>query len=132
MTTLRLDHLNMRVRSFEDTAAWYHSVFDFQVVERGVVDGRPWGVLKAGDAMLCVYESPDMPQPRREDRVLNHFAIAVNDREAWLARAKQLGLALGYGGEVRWDHSSAWYVRDPSGYEVEVAIWDDRPRFSAS
>ena len=28
-------------------------------------------------------------------------------------------------GAVAWPHATAWYVLDPTGYEIEVALWDD-------
>ena len=32
-------------------------------------------------------------------------------------------LELEYGGLVRMPHSDAWYVKDPTGYSIEVALW---------
>ena len=58
MTVTHLDHLNLTVRDFEETAAWYGRVFGFEVVEKETdAQGRPWGVLRAGDALLCIYEN---------------------------------------------------------------------------
>lgn len=34
------------------------------------------------------------------------------------------GVEVRYGGEVRWPHWSSWYVLDPMGYEIEVALWE--------
>ena len=52
MKATRLDHLNLTVRDFEETAAWYGRVFGFEVVERETDErGRLWGVLRAGDAL---------------------------------------------------------------------------------
>ncbi|MFI5403950.1 MAG: VOC family protein, partial [Planctomycetota bacterium] len=57
MTVTRLDHLNLTVRDFDETASWYGRVFGFEVVEKETdAQGRPWGVLRAGDALLCIYE----------------------------------------------------------------------------
>ena len=42
--------------------------------------------------------------------------------EETLAREQ---LELNWGGEISWPHSAAWYVSDPTGYEIEVALWND-------
>lgn len=124
----QLDHLNLSVRDFDETAAWYGRVFDFTIVEQGVQDGVTWGVLRAGDAMLCIYEHPSRPAPDRYDEArqhINHFGLRITDREAWEATIEREQLEVNYGGVVNWPHSTAWYVSDPTGYEIEVALWAD-------
>jgi len=137
MTVTHLDHLNLTVRDFEETAAWYGRVFGFEVVERETDEqGRPWGVLKAGDALLCIYEDPGLrfedSDERRKRGVhgVNHFGLRITDRAEWEATMAREGVVAEYGGAVRWPHSTAWYIQDPTGYGIEVALWDaGTPRF---
>jgi catechol 2,3-dioxygenase-like lactoylglutathione lyase family enzyme len=137
MTVTHLDHLNLTVRDFEETAAWYGRVFGFEVVERETdAHGRLWGVLRAGDALLCVYEHPEFRFEDNDERRgrhahgINHFGLRIADREAWEATMAREGITPDYGGPVSWPHSTAWYVADPTGYEIEVALWDEgAPRF---
>ncbi|MFQ5845650.1 MAG: VOC family protein [Planctomycetota bacterium] len=130
MRVSQLDHLNLTVRSFEETADWYGRVFGFRVVERGEDGGRPWGVLRGGDALLCIYEHPDLefvdPDARRTRRLhgINHFGLRITDREEWEATLDREQVEVRYGGAVDWPHSTAWYVTDPTGYEIEVALWE--------
>ncbi len=65
---------------------------------------------------------------------LDHINLSVTDFDQsidWYARIFDFELveeALQDG--VRWPHSLAWYVKDPTGYEIEVALWnDDEVRF---
>ncbi len=58
ITSAALDHLNLTVTRFEESAAWYQKLFGFRVVERGMEEEGPWGILRSGDSMLCIYESP--------------------------------------------------------------------------
>jgi RimJ/RimL family protein N-acetyltransferase len=58
LNSVELDHLNLTVANFKETAAWYERVFGFQVIEEGMEPDGPWGVLRSGDIMLCIYESP--------------------------------------------------------------------------
>jgi catechol 2,3-dioxygenase-like lactoylglutathione lyase family enzyme len=137
MSVTHLDHLNLTVRDFEETAAWYGRVFGFEIVEREIdAQGRPWGVLRAGDALLCIYEHPEFrfedndARRGRHAHGINHFGLRIADREAWEKTMEREGIVPAYGGPVSWPHSTAWYVEDPTGYEIEVALWDEKtPRF---
>jgi lactoylglutathione lyase len=131
MTVAHIDHLNLTVHDLDVTIAWYASTFGFEVVEDGVQDGTRWCVIRSGEAMLCLYEFGsrehlDRFQLRDAGRHgLNHFALRITDRDAWLRTVQEQGLELRYDGEVAWPHSSAWYLLDPTGYEIEVALWKD-------
>ena len=128
MRVKQLDHLNISVSVFDETADWYARVFGFEVVEDQVdADGIRWGVIRSGDAMLCIYEHPDLESVKPRTRGIhgiNHFALRITDREEWERILESEQLELNWGGEVRWPHSTAWYVSDPTGYEIEVALWD--------
>jgi catechol 2,3-dioxygenase-like lactoylglutathione lyase family enzyme len=136
MNVKHLDHLNLSVDSFDRTAAWYGRVFGFEVVEKGVYNGEPWGVLKGGDAMLCVYQHAGLRAPDAEEiqkagfHRVAHFGLRITDRAAWEATVKREKLTVHYGGVYEWPHSDSWYISDPSGYTIEVALWrNDRPTF---
>lgn len=128
MFVKHLDHLNLTVADLAATEAFYGTVFGFTVQERGFYNGAPWSILRSGDALLCAYEHPDFQtyRPRLAHiHGINHFSFRITDRNAWVAVLEAEGLELLYGGETRWDHSTAWYVADPSGYEIEVVLWND-------
>jgi hypothetical protein len=63
----------------------------------------------------------------RERRLhgINHFGLRITDRAAFEATVERERLEFSYPSPVRWPHSTAWYVLDPTGYEIEVACWDD-------
>lgn len=133
-----LDHLNLSVADLSETVDWYQRVFGFQVVEEDVCeDGTRLAILRAGEAMLCCYEHADWEavsnaeRRRRGIHGINHFALRITDRAAWEATVRREGLRLSYGGAATdYPHSTSWYVEDPSGYGIEVALWkDDRVRF---
>jgi len=126
-----LDHLNLSVADLEETVAWYGRVFGFEVRETGVYDGAPWAILRAGEALLCLYQYPERElldgDALAERRIhgFNHFGLRVRDREAWEETLRRERVPVLYGGVVRWPHGDSWYVTDPTGYEIEVAHWDD-------
>lgn len=131
MNVKHLDHLNLSVRSLDETAAWYERVFGFTRVEQGTSRGVPYAILRGGEALLCVYEHPGRAQiddaHRRERPVhgLSHFALRITDGAAWEETVARERLPVRHGGVVEWAHSRSWYVTDPTGYEIEVVLWDE-------
>lgn len=130
-----LDHLNMSVTDLAESLDWYRRVLDFEEVEDGTYEGHPWAIIRSGEAMLCLYERPDFTRDdkaewlRRKAHAVSHFALRITEPEAWAERVKALNLTEVYD-TVHWPHSTAWYVRDPSGYTIEIAAWrGDRVQF---
>ncbi len=129
-----LDHLNLTVRDFTETVDWYGKVFGFELVEQGMDEDGPWGILKNGDSMLCIYESPKRAEPDADAtesfHKIYHFGLRIRDREDWEKVVREQKLRVYYGGAVRYPRSTSWYVSDPTGYTIEVALWDeDQVRF---
>jgi catechol-2,3-dioxygenase len=130
--TVALDHLNFSVNSFNETAKWYKEVFNFHIVEQGESpDGQPWGILKNGNTMLCIYEMKEKLSPPKENSTLekyhliSHFGLKISDRDSWEKIIKDKKLTVLYGGEIKYPHSTSWYIQDPSGYEIEVSAWNN-------
>ena len=136
MAVKHLDHVNMSVKDLAESVDWYGRVFGFRKVEGGRYDGRPWAILRAGEALLCLYEHPERGSPDPEEHGHHgaaHFGLRIDDQDAWEAAVRREKVEVGYGGAFRWPHSTAWYVTDPTGYEIEVALWDDdRVRFASA
>ena len=121
-----LDHLNLSIPNFHETVTWYEQVLGFEKVEGGVQDGQPWTILRAGDALLCLYEAQEV----REKGALNHIGLRVTDRAALEASLAEHGVSVHYGGAYEHPHSTAFYVSDPAGNTVELAVWaGDRIQF---
>lgn len=130
-TDVKIDHLNLTVRNFAETVAWYQRIFGFELVEEGMEREGPWGILRSGDSMLCIYERPNRIAPdqdrdtaERHHRVY-HFGLRVPDRKAWENALECERLPTYYNSPLRYPHSTSWYVTDPSGHMIEVAYWDD-------
>ncbi len=137
MSVKHLDHLNMTVKNLEESVQWYGNVFGFKKVEEG--DGKfgRWAILRSGDAILCLYESPRVHSLDETGRLehnrhgVNHFGFRILDREVWEQTVAEHGVDVRYEGRVEWPHSVSWYVVDPTGHEIEVVLWDeDMVRFA--
>ncbi len=131
-----IDHINLTVADFDQTVAWYSRVFGFELVEEAMQDEIRWGVIRNGDVMLCIYEHTDC---HHEDRFamrekhlhgINHFGLRITDQKEWEATIERENLTILYNGPISWPHNTSWYVTDPTGWEIEVALWkDDSIRF---
>ena len=122
--------MNLSVHDFDETADWYRRVFGFEVVEdKTDSEGIRWGVIRAGDALLCIYEHEELEfadchELRKKGfHSICHFGLAIDDREAWEKTLERENVDVQYGGAVDWPHSTAWYVSDPTGWTIEVALW---------
>lgn len=130
MQVKQLDHLNLSVQNFDTTVDWYGRVFGFELVEEDVQDGVRWGVIRSGEAMLCIYEHPEHESTdrwklaRRKHHGVAHFGLRVTDADTWRATLAREALPILYGGPVEWQHSVSWYINDPTGYEIEVVSWN--------
>ena len=137
MQVKHLDHLNLTVNNFDETKEWYARVFGFSVVEEGLRSGKRWGILKGGDALLCVYENPtrtflngDLLEEKQLHGV-NHFSLRIQDRNQWEDVIRKENIHVHYGGAYDYPHSTSWYINDPTGYEIEVVLWNkDEIRFA--
>jgi len=135
MTVRNLDHLNLNVQNLAQSIRFYRDLFGMEPVESGADSGYgEWAILRGGDAMLCLYERPEFQlRDNVRARELKHFALRLESADGLAAKIEALGLSLGYGGEVRYAHSRSWYVTDPTGYEIEIVVWDDDDvRFDAA
>jgi hypothetical protein len=54
-----------------------------------------------------------------------HFGLRITDAEAWLETLEREKVHVLYDGEIDWPHSRSWYIKDPTGYEIEVVLWTE-------
>lgn len=137
MQIKQLDHLNLDVADLAASADWYRRVFGFEEQERGIYNGYPWRIVRSGEAMLAMYERPGLTVnagswAESQALAINHFALRITDKAAWLATIEREAIKVNYGEAVEWPHSTSWYLNDPNGYEIEVVLWiQDQIRFAA-
>ena len=123
----KLDHINFTVADFKESVAWYKKVFHFELVEEGKKpNGVQWGILRNGDSMLAISEYPDRKWCLNDKHHKSyHFGLRLVDQKEWEEKIKEHNLEVFYGGAISYPHSTSWYVKDPTGYEIEVAIWNN-------
>ncbi len=135
MNVSNLDHLNLTVENLDQSIEWYHALFGFSIVEQGLRGETRWAIIRSGDAMLCIYERPELDTPNQDSSTehrINHFGLRIKNKQAFEKSVTDNGVVVEYGGAIRYPHSWSWYIADPSGHEIEVALWDnDQVTFAA-
>ena len=127
MTIKQLDHINFSVANLEDSIGWYRRIFGFEPVERGFYGDTPYAILKSGEAMLCMYEHGERASAASGNGAqhhISHIGFRIVDRDSWEAQVATTDVHVHHG-PIDYPHSKAWYVRDPSGHEIEVVAWND-------
>lgn len=123
---IKLDHINLTVQNIPESIDWYSKVFGFKQVEKGIsTKGQPWTIIASNDSMIVMSEYKDKAKPNYEQESavhkIYHFGIRVSDLNEWENTVSKFDLKLYYGGVIEYPSSKSWYIRDPSGHEIEVS-----------
>ena len=136
ITPLGINHLVLNVRNMEESHKFWTEIMGFKQV--GELHPRPdvarpkmrfysgdhGGKLNHHD--LALVEMPSLPPPPEWNMfdsplAINHIAIAMPNREAWL---KQLAFLQSRGvtfhRRVNHGMTHSLYITDPNGYGIEV------------
>lgn len=150
VTPVGLNHLVLNVRNIEESHRFWTEVLGFRQV--GQIHASPkrpnppkmrfysgdhgGGRLSHHD--LALVENTTLPEPPKDWSLfgmlcaINHVAIALPSREAWLRQLEFLQ-AKGVKFERRVEHgmTHSLYIHDPNGYGVELLyelpreVWED-------
>ena len=112
-----IQHTNVETSDVSRSQDWYRRAFGAEWTE----DGPRY--LKLGNTELHLHVEAN-PQPHPT----NHFAVEVEDWDAWLANLQQEGIDFEPGRAPKLNDSGklAGFVRDPDGNLIEVmyhAAW---------
>ena len=112
-----IDHLNMDVKNLDETVEFYKNLFGFKVIkEQPEQDSKIIGNAKV---KLCLYEDPDLNEYKKNG--FNHFGFHIDNFDEIIQKCTELGVETFYGGPIKWEKSSSIYIKDPNGYEIELA-----------
>lgn len=128
MNVTNLDHINLTVGDLKESLEFYKNIFGFEKVEGGVRAGIPWAIARSGNALLCMYERTELAAPEDSPQMnhrINHFGLRISDRDIFESALSKHKIEVEYGGAIRYPFSLSWYICDPTGHEIEVALWDN-------
>ena len=115
----RLDHIAVEVEDLDEAASFYERVLCLErlpIPEEVQAEGVLWYDLGEGRALHLV--SCDGIEPAHKA----HFALAVDDLEAWRSHVARFGIEMTAPG-VRVYNAERFFLRDPSGNRVEIVRW---------
>jgi catechol 2,3-dioxygenase len=148
MTPVGINHLVLNVRNLEESHAFWTEIMGFQQV--GELHPRPdrpnppkmrfysgdhSGALNHHD--LALVEMPNLPPPPAWDMfnspmAINHVAIALPNREAWLKQVAFLqSRGVTFHRRINHGMTHSVYITDPNGYGIEVLyelpreVWEE-------
>lgn len=116
----KINHLALKVTDLEAATRFYENVFGFRQVGTGRSRGHVSRHLTDGyvDLALMVYDSEEDAEAKLvgEGPAIHHFGIAVEDRQATLAKIEE------YGGTIlsKPDAGTVKF-RSPDGTIAEIA-----------
>jgi len=119
---LSVDHLNMTVNNLNDSTSWYKKYFGFKIVE----EGKGWNIIKSSSLMICQYETNyKIPQESKDIHKIFHFGLRISDKTSWEKVLDIEKFELFYNSPITYPNSTSWYIKDPSGHEIEVVYWNN-------
>ena len=118
----KIDHINMRVNNLADSIEFYRKNFGFEIKEDHSTESEePWAIIGLPEiAYLCMYEHTDK-EITSNFLTINHFGFVIENFGKALDKLHNNGVEVLYGGYVQWPMSRSIYIRDPNGYEIELA-----------
>ena len=137
-----INHLVINVRDMEESHKFWTEILGFKEVGRSsrrpmrFYSGDHSGQMTHHDIALC--ENPNLPKPPAEWAMfdlpvaINHIAITMPNREAWLQQLAWLRHnGVKFHRRVNHGMTHSLYISDPNGYGVEVLyelpreVWGD-------
>ena len=142
LTPAGINHLVINVRDIEESHKFWTDVLGFKEVGRSsrrnmrFYSGDHSGRMNHHD--IALVENPNLPKPPAEWEMfdmpvaINHIAIAMPNREAWLKQLAWLQhKGVKFHRRVNHGMTHSLYINDPNGYGVEVLyelpreVWGD-------
>jgi catechol 2,3-dioxygenase len=126
-----INHLVINVRDIEESHRFWTEMLGFKEVGRSsrrnmrFYSGDHGGQMNHHD--IALVENPNLPKPPEDWQMfdmplaVNHIAITMSNREAWLrqlAWLRQNGVK--FHRRVNHGMTHSLYIRDPNGYSVEL------------
>ena len=126
-----INHLVINVRDIEESHRFWTEILGFKEVGRSsrrnmrFYSGNHDGRMNHHD--IALVENPDLPKPPAEWQMfdmplaINHIAITMPNREAWLKQLAWLRKnGVKFQRRVNHGMTHSLYISDPNGYGVEV------------
>jgi predicted enzyme related to lactoylglutathione lyase len=108
----------MKVKNLEQSVKFYKNLFGFEIKQEENPNklDAPSKIIGNDAIKLCLYEDPQMSP----EGGIAHFGFNVVNFNEIIEKCKKLGVEILYDGPIEWEQSKSVYIKDPSGYEIEL------------
>ena len=110
-----MDHVNMNVKNLEQSVQFYKNLFGFEV--RKEQPDQKSKIIGNDNVKLCLYEDPEMSP----EGGIAHFGFNIENFDEIIDKCNSLGVEVLYDGPVQFEKSMSIYIKDPSGYDIELS-----------
>jgi len=121
LKAISMDHVNMNVKNLEQSIQFYKDLFGFEVRKEDNSPNKldaPSKIIGNDSIKLCLYEDPQMSA---NSGGIAHFGFHIANFEDIMEKCKELNVEVLYDGPVEFEKSRSVYIKDPSGYEIELS-----------
>ena len=117
LNAVGIDHLNLDVKNLDQTVEFYKKLFGFNVLKEQPEENSK--IIGNEHVKLCLYQKNEFDH--FEKNGFNHFGFHIKNFEDVIKKCTEHDIELYYGGTIEWERSSSIYIKDPNGYEIELA-----------
>ncbi len=120
LKTTSIDHVNMNVKNLEETIKFYKNLFGFEIRKE---DNSPnkldtnSKIIGNNSIKLCLYEVPEVSP----EGGIAHFGFHIENFDHIIEKCKELNVEILYDGPVEFEKSRSIYIKDPTGYDIELS-----------
>jgi len=121
LKAISMDHVNMNVKNLKQSIQFYKDLFGFEVRKEDNSPNKldaPSKIIGNDYIKLCLYEDPQMSP---NSGGIAHFGFHVANFENIMEKCKELNVEVLYDGPVEFEKSRSVYIKDPSGYDIELS-----------
>jgi len=117
LNAVGIDHLNLDVKNLDQTVEFYNKLFGFNVLKEQPEENSK--IIGNEHVKLCLYQKNEFDH--FEKNGFNHFGLHIKNFEDVIKKCTEHDIEVYYGGTIEWERSSSIYIKDPNGYEIELA-----------
>jgi len=105
----------MTVKNLDQSVEFYQKLFGFEI-KKDQPEFKS-KIIGNDNIKLCLYEDPEM----KPEGGIAHFGFNIENFDEIIETCKSLDIEILYDGHIQFEKSKSVYIKDPSGYDIELS-----------